>query len=81
MPNRKQVELYKMVSGEEHLIESMSSKINFGVWNRFTIVFYREKITVYRQVGKIRQMEILFDVTDDGVARGNVGIATNGDAT
>lgn len=48
VPERDSMELYKMVGGEEHLIGGRSDKVKFGVWYRFTIVFYMNHIMVYR---------------------------------
>lgn len=66
--------------GNEYLIEQVPDVTEFGVWYQYFVVFYKNQIKVARTVGKIRKLEVLFDLTDDSVQRGTVALGTNGDA-
>jgi len=80
MPGREAIELFKKVGGEEHLLKTKGDNLIGEVWYRYYVLFHNNSLKIYRQIGKIRNLELLFEVEDDGVGRGTVGIATNGDA-
>jgi hypothetical protein len=79
-PEKKIIELHKKVMGNEYLIDQVPDVTEFGVWYQYFIVFYKNEIKVAREIGKIRKLEMLFDLKDDSVQRGTVALGTNGDA-
>jgi hypothetical protein len=56
MPGREEIEFFKVVNDEEHLLGSMKDKVRFGIWYYYYISFYNDQLKIYRQVGNIRQI-------------------------
>ncbi len=47
-------------------------------WYRFKIVYSEINLQVWMQTDKLRNVEMLLNVTDESLQRGTVGVSTNG---
>lgn len=78
--NKKVIELHKKVKGEFSLLAEKVDIVRFNVWYQYFIVFHGNHLEVYREIGKIRELEKVFEIDDDSIQRGSVALGTNGDA-
>lgn len=78
--NKKVIELHKKVKGEFSLLAEKVDIVRFNIWYQYFIVFHGNHLEVYREIGKIRALEKVFEIDDDSIQRGSVALGTNGDA-
>lgn len=77
-PGDKKLRLVKKSQGTGTVIKGLPIEIEPKEWYRFKILFHQESLQVWLQKGMLRNMQLLFNVTDGDVQRGTVGLASQG---
>ena len=70
--------LLKRFEGKTSVLANSSVTVSPSIWYNFTILVYYDRFQVILQVGDIRNEVVLFEVIDNDLQKGTVGIATEG---
>ena len=79
-PGEKNLRLVKKSQGTGTLIKSLRLNILPKEWYRFKIMFHLDNLQVWLQKGSLRNLQMIFNVSDNDVQRGSVGFATQGNS-
>jgi hypothetical protein len=77
-PGDKKMRFVKKLQGTGSVIKGAAIDIQPKEWYRFKILFHMDNLQVWLQKGMLRNMQLVFNVTDNDVQRGNVGFAAQG---
>ena len=70
--------LVKTYEGKSIVLASSTISITPRIWYNFTLRVYFDSISVNLQIGELRNNQQIFDVKDDDLQRGTLGLGTNG---
>lgn len=74
----RKIKLIKKVQGVGEIISGSTQAILPRVWYRFTIKFQDNNFQIFKQTGRLRNVELLMNVTDGDLQRGTIGFGTQG---
>lgn len=77
-PGEKKLRLVKKSQGTGTVLKYSAMEIQPKEWYRFKISFHFDNLQVWVQKGSLRNMQMIFNVSDNDVQRGSVGFATQG---
>jgi len=70
--------LLKRFEGKTTVLANSSVTIAPSIWYNFTVLVYYDRFQVILQIGDIRNEQVIFEVIDNDLQKGTVGIATEG---
>lgn len=71
--------LLKRYEGKTTSLETSSTiTINPRVWYTFTVLIYYDSIKIFLQIGDLRNNQQIFEVVDNDIQRGSLGIGSDG---
>jgi len=73
--------LIKNYEGKSITLASSTLSITPRIWYSFTLRVYFDSISVSLQIGELRNQQEIFDVQDNDLQRGTLGLGTNGNQT
>ena len=70
--------LIKFYEGKSIILASSAISLTPRLWYNFSLGVYFDQISVNLQIGQLRNNQQIFDVKDNDLQRGSLGIASNG---
>ena len=77
-PGDKKMRFVKKSQGTGTVLKATSQVMEAKEWYRFKISFHFDLLQVWLQKGSNRNVQLIFNISDNDVQRGTVGVATQG---
>ncbi len=77
-PGPFKILLIKRFEGKSITLASSSVSVTPRLWYTFSLYIYFDKFQVNMQIGDLRNNQVLFEISDNDIQRGSLGIATDG---
>jgi hypothetical protein len=70
--------LVKRFEGKSVCLATSQISINPKMWYTFTMLIYYDSFQIFLQIGDLRNNQLIFDIQDNDIQRGSLGIGSDG---